>query len=68
MEEGREEVEAFGGKKFKDVGWNAHVDITVTVDSGRGRDGDVREPAPHDVGTRNVGTFYPYAWSTAGVQ
>lgn len=62
-------MEAFGGKKFRDAGWNAHVDITVTVDSGRGRDGDdVREPGPHDMGTRDGGTCYPYVWSMVGVQ
>lgn len=62
-------MEAFGGKKFKDVGWHVPMDITVAVDDGRSRDGeDVREPGPHDVRTRNVGTFYPYAWSMAGIQ
>lgn len=35
---GREEVEAFGGKKLKAIRWHAHMDITVAMDGGRRRE------------------------------
>lgn len=68
-EEGREEVEAFGRKKFKAIGWHVHMDITGAVDDGRVEMERMSgSQVPMTWGPGMWETFYPHPWSTAGIQ